>query len=85
MFSVQPVLHPDSGTSARPSSLRPSFDDLPADAQWIKEIFNTFTGQVVVPECAEDCLAILCDWVALEREMGYAWVVSAMISVRDIV
>ena len=72
-FSVQLAVHSVADLKAPPS-----FDGLPSDAKWIQDAYVTLAGQDVVPECADDWLATLRDWVDLEREMGFEWVVSTL-------
>ena len=70
MYTVQVV-----GPVEAEAPSRPSFDTLPNDAKWIQDTYEFLAGQVVVPECAVDWLAVLKTWVEFEHAMGFTWVV----------
>ncbi|GJF00764.1 hypothetical protein PsYK624_170650 [Phanerochaete sordida] len=70
-----------NGTQS-PSPPAPSFDDMPSNAQWIVEQYDTLISQPVPPTYEYLWKKLLADWVDLERALGFGYARSGFTYVR---
>ncbi|GJE97211.1 hypothetical protein PsYK624_134240 [Phanerochaete sordida] len=62
-----------AGPQASPSPPAPCFDDLPDNAQWIEEQYDTLVSAPVPPTYEYLWKKLLADWVELERALGFGY------------